>query len=87
MLLRDLLRHPADGRSAEALSEHTGRSDTGQAAGVQVPIHLDERTERVAEVALRARVHDAQPAVRAELTHGHAGRDLAEVDADEQGGV
>ena len=84
MLLRDLLRHSADGRSAEALPVHAGRRDTGQAPGVQLPVHLEEGTQRVAEVALRTREHDARLAVFAELAHGYAGGDLAEVDADVQ---
>ena len=84
MLLRDLLGHPADGRSAEALAVHAGRRDTGQAAGVQLPVHLEEGTQRVAEVPLGTREHHTQLAVFAELAHGHAGGDLAEVDAEEQ---
>ena len=84
LLLRDLLRHAAEGGLAEALPVHTGGRDAGQTVGVQFAVELEEGVKGVAEVALRPRLQHAQIAVRAELPHGERRGDLSEVDTEEQ---
>ena len=84
LLLGDLLGHAADGGLAEALAVDTRRGDAREAAGVQLPVELEEGAERVAEVSLRPSLHDPQLPVIAELADRERGGHLAEVGADEE---
>ena len=84
LLLGDLLGQAADDGLAEAVAVDARRGDAGQASGVELAVQLEERAQRIAEMALRARLQHVDVALTVEFAHGEGGRDLAEVDADRE---
>ena len=85
LLLGDLLGHTADGGLAEALAVDTRRGDAREAAGVQLAVELEEGAQRIAEMALRARLQHPQLARHRRARRRRASGHLAEVGADEEG--
>ncbi len=84
-LLRDLVGEACPDRRAETVAEGARRGDAGHPAGPDLAVQLEERAQRIAEVADAARRGLAETAVVAQLRPGERRGHLAEVDADEHG--